>query len=89
MLTSRLLTAEDFDAGGVQVVLGPDQGPHADDEQVAEAGDEGHDPDGHAQHHVGQQVLDGRDAVRVGLARADVGRVGAVLERVEVAESGR
>ena len=69
----------------MQAVLGAYQRPHADDEQVSDAGDDGHDPDGHPQHTVGQQVLEGREPVRVGLAGADMGRIRAVLERFEIA----
>lgn len=83
----RLLTAEDFDASSVQVVFGPYDRPHADDQQVTEAGDEGHHPDGHSQHYVRQQVLKRRDAVRVGLTGPDVRRIRTVLELLKV--SGR
>ena len=79
------LTAQDLDTNSVPVVLSSDQWPHEDDQQISKASDEGNDPDGHSQHHVGQQVLQGRDAVSVGLTGAHVGRVRAVLERLEIA----
>lgn len=69
----------------MQVVLSLDQRPHEDDQEITEASDEGDDPDEHSQHHVGQQVLEGRDAVRIGLTGPDVGRVRAVLECLEIA----
>lgn len=70
----------------MQVVLGADERAHADDKEVAEAGEEGDDPDGHAQNQVGQQVLEGRDAVRFGHTGPHVRRVRAVLEVLEVSE---
>lgn len=80
-----LLTAEDFDAGSVQVVLSTNQRPHADDKEVTKAGDEGHDPHRHPQHHVSEQVFEGRDAIRVGFTGPDVRRIGAVLELLKIA----
>lgn len=79
------LTAEGDDAHGMEFVLRPDVRAHADDEDVAEAGGGGDHPDEDPQHDVGQQVLEGRDAVRVGLAAAHVRGVAAVLEFLEVA----
>jgi len=69
----------------VEFVLGPDVRAHADDEDVAEASGGRDHPHEDPQHDVGQQVLEGRDAVRVGFAAAHVRRVAAVLELLEVA----
>lgn len=69
----------------MQVVLSSDQRPHEDDQEITKASDEGNDPDGHSQQVVGQQVLEGRDAVSIGLTGPDVGRVRAVLECLEIA----
>lgn len=80
-----VLTAEGDDAHGVKFVLRPDVRAHADDEDVAEAGGGGDDPDEDPQHDVGQKVLEGRDAVCVGFAAAHVRSVAAVLEFLEVA----
>lgn len=79
------LTAEGNDAHGVELVLRPDVRAHADDEDVAEAGGGGDHPHEDPQHDVGQQVFEGRDAVRVGFAAAHVRSVAAVLELLEVA----
>lgn len=79
------LTAEGDDAHGVQLVLWADVWAHANDEDVADAGGGGHHPHEDPQHDVGQQVLEGRDAVRVGLTAAHVRRIAAVLELLEVA----
>lgn len=79
------LTAQGFDGHGVLAVLRGHEGAHADDEEVAEAGDAGDDPDEDAQDDVGQEVLEGGDAVGVGLAAAHMGRGAAVLELLEVA----
>lgn len=79
------LTAEGDDAHGVQLVFGADVRAHADDEDVAKAGGGRHHPHKDPQHDVGQQVLEGRDAVSVGLAAAHVRRVAAVLELLKVA----
>lgn len=79
------LTAEGDDAHGVEFVLWADVGAHADDEDVAEAGGGGDDPDEDPQNNVGQQVLEGRDAVSVGLAAAHMRSVAAVLEFLKVA----
>ena len=70
----------------MQVVFRPDERAHADDEEVAEAGDEGDDPDRHPQDEVGQQVLKRGDPVCVGLALPHVRGVGAILEILEVSE---
>ena len=70
----------------MQLVLRADVGAHADDEEVPQAGGGGDHPDEDPQHHVGQQVLQGGDAVGVGLTAADVRRIAAVLEPLEVAE---
>lgn len=64
-------------------------GPHADDTEVAQAGDAGDDPDKDTQDDVGQEVLEGGDAVGVGFAAAHVGSRAAVLELLEVAAGGR
>lgn len=85
---SQRLTAERDDAHGVQLVLRSDVRAHADDEDVAEAGGGRHHPDEDPQHDVGQQVLEGGDAVGVGLAAAHMGGVAAVLELLEVAAIG-
>lgn len=82
-----LLTAEDFDASSMQVVFSPYERPHADDQEVTKAGDEGHHPHRHPQHYVSQQVLKRRDAIRVGLTRSDVRCIRTVLELLKV--SGR
>lgn len=79
------LTAQDFDASSMLVVLRSDQWPHADDQQITKASDEGNDPDGHSQHHVSQQVLKGRNTIRIGLTGTDMGRIRAVLECLEIA----
>lgn len=79
------LTAQDFDASSVLVVLSSDQWPHADDQEITKASDEGNDPDGHSQHDVGQQVLKGRDAISIGFTGTDMGRIRAVLECLEIA----
>lgn len=79
------LTAEGDDAHGVQLVLRADVRAHADDEDVAEAGGGGHHPDEDPQHDVGQQILEGRNAVGVRFAAAHVWSVAAVLELLEVA----
>ena len=84
-LNEAWLTAEGNDAHGMEFVLWSDVGPHADDEDIAEACGGGDDPNEDPQHDVGQQVLEGRDAVRVGFAAAHVGSVAAVLELLEVA----
>lgn len=68
----------------MEVVLRSDTRPHSNDKDVSEAGDEGHDPHRYPQHHVGQQVLERRDPIRVGLALSDVRRVGAVLEILKI-----
>lgn len=68
----------------MQFVLGADVGAHADDKDVAEAGGGRNDPNEDPQHDVGQQVLEGRDAVRVGLTAADVRSVAAVLELLKI-----
>ena len=82
------LTAEGDDAHGVQFVLGANVRAHADDEDVAEAGGGRHHPDEDPQHDVGQQILEGRDAVGVRLAAAHVRSIAAVLELLEVAVKG-
>lgn len=84
-LRQEALTAEGDDAHGVQLVLGADVRAHANDKDVADAGGGGHHPHEDPQHDVGQQVLEGRDAVRVGLTAAHVRRIAAVLELLEVA----
>lgn len=68
----------------MQLVFGADVRAHANNEDVADAGGRGHYPHKDPQHDVGQQVLEGRDAVRVGLAAAHVRRVAAVLELLKV-----
>ncbi len=79
------LTAEGDDAHGMEFVLWSDVRAHADDEDVAEAGGGRDHPDEDPQHDVGQQVLEGRDAVGVGFAAAHMRSVAAVLEFLEVA----
>lgn len=69
----------------MEFVLRPNVRAHADDEDVPDAGGGRHHPDEHPQHDVGQQVLEGRDAVGVGFAAAHVRSVAAVLELPEVA----
>lgn len=73
----------------MEFVLGSDVRAHADDEDVAEAGGGGDHPDEDPQHDVGQQVLEGRDAVGVGFAAAHMRSVAAVLEFLEVAACNR
>lgn len=69
----------------MQVVLSTNQRPHADDKQVTEAGDEGHDPDRHPQHHVSQEVLKRRDAICVGFTGPHMRCIGTVLKLLEIA----
>lgn len=69
----------------MELVLRSDVRAHADDKDVAEAGDSGDHPNENPQHNVGQQVLQGRDAISVGFAAAHVRSVATVLEFLEVA----
>lgn len=85
LIYMQWLTAERDDAHGVQLVLRADVRAHADDEDVAEARGGRHHPDEDPQHDVGQQVLEGRDAVGVRFAAAHMWSVAAVLELLEVA----
>lgn len=89
LLLREALTAKGDDAHGVQLVLRADVRAHANDEDVADAGGGGHHPHEDPQHDVGQKVLEGRDAVGVGLAAAHVRRIAAVLELLEVTYGGR
>lgn len=79
------LTAERFDGHGMMLVLRTNAGAQTDYEHVPETDSEGHDPNKHTQDDVGQQVLEGRDAVRVRLAAPHVRRIGAVLETFKIA----
>lgn len=81
-----LLTAQDFDASCMQIVLGSYQWPHADDKEVTKARDEGHDPDRNPQHLVSQQVLKRWYAICVGLTGPDMRCIGAVLELLKVSD---
>lgn len=69
----------------MELVLRSDVRAHADDEDVAKAGGGRDHPHEDPQHDVGQQVLEGRDAVSVGFAAAHMRSVAAVLELLEVA----
>lgn len=69
----------------MEFVLWADVRAHADDEDVAKAGGGRDHPDKDPQHDVGQQVLEGRDAVCVGFAAAHMRSVATVLEFLEVA----
>lgn len=80
-----LLTAEDLDAGGVQVILSTNKWPHSNDQEVPKASYERHEPDWNPEHDAGKQVLKGGDAISVGLTGPDVRCKGAVLELLEVA----
>lgn len=83
--SALLLTAEDLDASGVQVVLSPYQWPHANDQDVPKASYERHEPHWNPEHNAGKQVLKRGDAISIGLAGPDVRCEGAVLEFLEVA----
>lgn len=52
-----ILTAQNFDAESMQVVFGPQDRTHPDDEEVPETGDESHDPDRYTQDNVSQQIF--------------------------------
>lgn len=82
----HVLTAEGFDGHRVVLVLRGNAGAQADHKHVTEADNECHDPDEHAQNDVGQQVLEGGDAVSVGLAAPHVRGVATVLEALEITE---
>lgn len=47
------LTTQDFDAGCMQVVLCFNEWAHSNNKEIPEAGDEGHNPDGHPQDQAG------------------------------------
>lgn len=79
------LTAEWDDAHGVELVLWPDVRAHANDEDVAKAGGGRDHPDKDPQHDVGQQVLEGWDAISVGFAAAHMRGIATILEFLEVA----
>lgn len=68
----------------MQVVFCPDECAHANDEEVPKAGDEGHNPDRNTENNTRKQVLERRQAVRVGFAFPDMRSVGAVLELFKV-----
>lgn len=84
-LNALWLTAEGDDAHGMEFVLWSDVWAHANDEDVAEAGGGRDHPDEDPQHNVGQQVLEGRDAIGVGFAAAHMRSVATILEFLEVA----
>lgn len=69
----------------MEFVLRPDVRAHADDKDVSEAGGGRNHPDEDPQHDVGQQVLEGRDAISVGFAAAHMWSVAAVLEFLKIA----
>lgn len=79
------LTTEWNDAHGMELVLWTNVWAHADDEDVAEAGGGRHHPYKDSQYDVGQQVLEGWDAISIGLAAAHMRSVATVLELLEVA----
>lgn len=68
----------------MQVVFGPQDRTHPDDEEVPETGDESHDPDRYTQDNVSQQIFKRREPVRVGFTLAHVWGVRAVLELLEI-----
>lgn len=80
----RILTTQNLDADGMQVVLCPDERAHTNDKEIPKAGDKCHDPDRDTQDYTGQQVFKRGEAVRVGLAFPDMRSVGAVLKFLEV-----
>lgn len=82
----NVLTAEGFDGHGVVLVFRGDAGTQADHKHVSKADNECHNPDEHPQNDVGQQVLEGGDAVSVGLAAPHVRGVATVLETLEITE---
>lgn len=53
----QVLTAQNLDAEGMQVVLSPQDSPHPDNKEVPKAGDESHDPHRHTKDHISKQIL--------------------------------
>lgn len=53
----QVLTAQNLDAEGMQVVLSPQDSPHPDNKEVPKAGDKSHDPHRHTKDHVSKQIL--------------------------------
>ena len=73
----------------MELILRSDVGAHADDKDVAEARGGRHHPDEDPQDNVGQEVLEGGDTVRVGLAAAHMRGVPTVLELLKVTKHNR
>ena len=76
--------AEVLDEEGVDLIVLAQQEAAEEDEDVADAGQHGHHPHAHAQHHVLQQVLPARDAVPPRLALRRVLCVHTQVEPVEI-----
>ena len=73
-----------LDEERVHGVVVPDDGPPHEDRDVPEAGEQRHHPHGRPQDGALQQVVAAGETVPFRLTVADVGRVGAHVERVEV-----
>ncbi len=81
-----VLTAQNLDAEGMQVVLSRQDCPHPDDKEVSKAGDKSHDPHRHTKNHISKQIFKRRESIWVRFTLSDMWGVRAVLKLLEISK---